>query len=404
MFGWELPPQNSGGLGVACLGLAKNLANQGAEITFVLPRKSGDNSFFRVIPANISYNYKQIEVNSPLSPYLTPEKYRNNFLQTEENNLYGTSLFNEVCRYAECAKKIAKIEKFDVIHAHDWLSFGAGINAKKVSGKPFIAHVHATEFDRGGEGRINQEVYKKEKEGMEVADKVIAVSNFTKNIIIKHYGISPEKIEVIHNGGDHIELKNSNSKEDIFKAFKDSGYKIVVSYGRITIQKGIDYFIKMAKKVLEYDKKVIFVIAGSGDMEQQIIHQAAVLGISDKVFFTGFLRGEKCNNLYRASDIFIMPSVSEPFGLAPLEFLINGTPVLISKQSGVSEVLKNALKVDFWDTDDMANKVLTALHNKSMCNCLAENGQKEVKEISWAKAAQKCINIYKSLSASQCRL
>ncbi len=400
MFGWELPPQNSGGLGVACLGLAKSLTKKGIEVTFVLPRKNKENGFFRVIPANISYKYKAIEIDSPLSPYLTPEKYRNEFLEIEKGeDIYGKTLFEEVRRYSQCAKKIAKVENFDIIHAHDWLSFGAGIAAKEVSGKPLVSHVHATEFDRSGEGRINESVYQKEREGMKKADRVVSVSNFTKNIINRHYGIPERNIEVVHNGMDDSEWKIFQKKE-LLKAFKSYGYNVIVFTGRITIQKGPDYFLKMARKVLDYNKKVIFVISGSGDMERQILRQAAALGISDKVLFTGFIRGEKLYNLYREADIFVMPSVSEPFGLTPLESLTNGTPVLVSHQSGVSEVLRHALKVDFWDTDEMASKILTALNNKCILNCLTENGKKEMKNITWDSAAEKCVNVYKLLLRS----
>lgn len=402
MFGWELPPQNSGGLGVACFGLSKSLAERGVEVTFVLPRKNEKNPFFNVVSVKKVCNYKEIEVNSLLSPYLSSSSYKRVLSGVQGGDIYGRTLLDEVSRYAKYAKDIALSEEFDVIHAHDWLSFGAGITAKKVSGKPLIAHIHATEFDRGGVGRVNQEVYNREKEGMEEADKVITVSNFTKGIVMKHYGIPPEKIEVVHNGMDDTESK-SFEKEELLKSFKDAGYKTVAFIGRITIQKGPDYFLKMAKKVLDYNKKVIFIVAGSGDMERQIMHQAGELGISDKVFFTGFLRGKKLYNLFREADIFVMPSISEPFGLTPLESLINGTPVLISKQSGVSEVLKNALKVDFWDIDEMANKILTALSSEPMRICLARSGGEEARRIKWDSAADKCISIYNSLPSTSQR-
>ncbi|MDA3815136.1 MAG: glycosyltransferase family 4 protein [Patescibacteria group bacterium] len=395
MFGWELPPQNSGGLGVACFGLSKSLAERGVEVTFVLPRKNEKNPFFNVVSVKKVYNYKEFEINSLLSPYLSSSSYKRVLSSVEGGDIYGRTLIDEVCRYAKYAKDIALSETFDVIHAHDWLSFEAGITAKKVSGKPLIVHIHATEFDRGGVGRVNQEVYNREKEGMEKADRVIAVSNFTKGIIMEHYGIPSEKIEVVHNGMDDTESK-SFEKEELLKTFKDAGYKTVAFIGRITVQKGPDYFLKMAKKVLDYNKKVIFIVAGSGDMERQIMRQTGELEISDKVFFTGFLRGKKLYNLFREADIFVMPSISEPFGLTPLESLINGTPVLISKQSGVSEVLKNALKVDFWDTDEMANKILTTLSSEPMRVCLARNGELEAKRIKWDSAADKCISIYNS--------
>lgn len=391
MFGWELPPQNSGGLGVACYGLAKKLAEKNTEIIFVLPRKTKSNSFFRIIPANIFYK-KKIEVDSILSPYLTTESYRS-VLSSEEHNLYGKGLFEEVKRYAKCGRKIALNEKFDVIHAHDWLSFGAGLVAKEATGKPLVVHVHATEFDRGG-GNINQEVYRLEKEGMEKADKVVAVSNYTKKIITDHYGIPAEKIEVVHNGIDFSEKKNLPKK---IHKLKERGKKIVLFVGRLTIQKGPDYFVKAAKRVCNFSGDFYFVISGSGDMEEQLMKEVARLGISDKVIFTGFLRGEELKKVYQEADLFVMPSVSEPFGLTPLESIINGTPVLLSKQSGVSEVLSHALKIDFWDVDDLAGKILSFLNYEPLSSCLIKHGREEVEKITWDAAANKCLSIYEKL-------
>ncbi len=391
MFGWELPPQNSGGLGVACFGLAKELSKKNNEITFVLPRKSGNNSFFNIISGDVFYK-KVIKFDSILSPYLNNESYKV-ALKREERNFYGSNLLDEVYRYRLSGKNIGANEEFDIIHAHDWLSFGAGIEAKKVSGKPLVVHVHATEFDRGG-GSINKEIYEKEKEGMMEAEKVIAVSNYTKNIIVNNYGITYEKVEVIHNGIDSKEEEIIHN--DIHK-LKEKGKKIVLFLGRITMQKGPDYFIKAAKKVCDFSDDIYFIVSGSGDMENQIMNEVARLGISDKVIFTGFLRGNELKRIYREADLFVMPSVSEPFGLTPLESLINGTPVLISKQSGVSEVLNHALKVDFWDVDDMVGKILSFLNYDALSSTLLENGRNEVDSITWDSAAEKCINIYQTL-------
>ncbi len=391
MFGWELPPENSGGLGVACLGMTKKLHQKGVDITFVVPRKKKtmEKDFFNLISGDI--RYKEIEFNSSLSPYLNPESYKS--VLKKENNIYGKNLFEEVERYRRCAAKIALNEDFDVMHAHDWLSFGAGIEAKRVTGKPMVAHVHATEFDRGG-GNADSRVYKVEKEGMDAADRVVAVSNYTKNIIAENYFIPREKVSVAHNGLTYN--RNQNGKEAL-KDLKEMGYKIVLFVGRITLQKGPDYFLKTARMVLDKNKKVLFVVAGSGDMEAQMMNQAAELGISDKVIFSGFVRNEKLDGLYKSADLFVMPSVSEPFGLTPLESLINGTPVLVSKQSGVSEVLSHSLKADFWDVEDMASKILTTLENQSLKEALSKNGQREANGITWDKAAEICIKIYKSL-------
>jgi glycosyltransferase involved in cell wall biosynthesis len=393
MFGWELPPENSGGLGVACLGLTKELCGRGVDLTFVVPRKTKamEKNFMNLLAAGV--RYKEIEFESPLTPYVDSKSYKS-ILKEEENNIYGKNLFEEVSRYRKCAKKIALHEKFDIIHAHDWLSFGAGIEAKKITGKPLVAHVHATEYDRGGGKNVDPRVYKREKEGMEMADKIIAVSNYTKRIIVNEYSIPEEKVEVAHNG---VDLKEKPVGEKMLEEIKEAGKKIVLFVGRLTLQKGPDYFLRAAKKVSEYKDDVLFIIAGSGDMERQVMDEAGRLQISDKVIFPGFIRGEKLHGLYKAADLFIMPSVSEPFGLTPLESLINGTPVILSKQSGVSEVVSHALKVDFWDTDEMANQILTSLENDSMIKCLAKNGKKEVKKITWEAAADKCLQVYQNL-------
>ncbi len=393
MFGWELPPYNSGGLGTACLGLTKAMATQNVEVTFVVPYKVDVHlPHMKVIFAGMPVKIKGVK--SLLYPYVTKEGYYS-ALSREKSPFYGCDLMAEVRRYSMLAAEIALSEDFDVIHAHDWLSFGAGIEAKKVSGKPLVVHVHATEFDRSCD-HINQEIYNLEKQGMEAADKIIAVSQFTKSTIVNHYGISPDKIEVVWNGINADEFRHEDG-ENAVSVLKKGGYKIVLFVGRITMQKGPDYFLLAAKKVLQFNPKVYFVIVGSGDMEQQIMQQAAFLGISDKVVFPGFLRGEELNQVYRAADLFVLPSVSEPFGITPLESIVNGTPALVSYQSGVAEALKHALKVDFWDTDEMANKILAVLDNPSLIQTLQNNGHEEIKNFTWHSAASKCLNIYQRL-------
>lgn len=401
MFGWEFPPFNSGGLGVACENLAKSLANQGIKIIFVLPKKINcQPSFCKLVFADepsAEESFLRIKVkavNSLLSPYLAPKSYQSLFRKDKEQSIYSPDLFGEVARYAEEAKGIALSETFDVIHAHDWLSFPAGLFAKEVSGKPLVVHIHATEFDRTGGSNVNHYIYKIEKEGLEKSDAVIAVSDFTKNKIVEHYGIKQEKIKVVHNA---VEQKAPClSKKDFF-GLKKRGKKIVLFVGRITLQKGPDYFLKAAKKVLEHNPDVFFVIAGSGDMEIQIIETAAELGIADKVLFAGFLRGDDLAKIYQAADLYVLPSVSEPFGITPLESLAQGTPVLISKQSGVSEVLSHCLKVDFWNINEMADKILAVLKHKELHQQLQENGSQEVKKISWQDSARKCIKVYSEI-------
>ncbi|OGM32476.1 hypothetical protein A2803_03330 [Candidatus Woesebacteria bacterium RIFCSPHIGHO2_01_FULL_44_21] len=393
MFGWEYPPYNSGGLGVACQGLAKALVAQNIELVFVLPKRLGDFAEpFRFRFANIG-NLSITEINSLLVPYITSEKYKLLANGVEPGGQYCSTLFEEVKRYALLAKRIAESESFDVVHAHDWLSFGAGIAASAAKHTPFVAHVHATEVDRTA-GKPNRYIFEREREGVLAADKVVSVSGFTKQVLVNEYGIDPGKIEVVHNG---ISVNKYSGGVSGIEELKKLGYKIVLFVGRITIMKGADYLLYAAKKVLTYDPKVIFVIAGAGDMEGQIMRQAAELGISNKVLFPGFLRGSELSAAYASADLFVMPSVAEPFGMVPLESLLHGTPVLISKTSGVSEVLKNALKTDFWDVEDMADKILSVIKYKSLHDELAVNGARDASVCNWEAAANKCIGIYNSL-------
>ncbi|MEK7118589.1 MAG: glycosyltransferase family 4 protein, partial [Patescibacteria group bacterium] len=329
--------------------------------------------------------------------YITSDLYDEYLRTAPEHELYGLNLFDEVRRYGLQARPIARDEEFDVIHAHDWLSFRAGMEAKRISGKPLIVHVHATEFDRTG-GHPNQYIYDEERRGLHAADCIIAVSQHTKNVIVEHYGIPYEKVVVVHNGIDAEE--HHRALPPALAHIRATGKKIVLFVGRITIQKGPDYFIKVAKRVLEFDPNILFVVGGSGDMERQIIRMAADLGLADNVVFAGFVRGEELMRLYRAADLFVMPSVSEPFGLTALEALANGTPILVSKQSGVSEVLTHALKSDFWDIDDMADKIVNVLQSRGLHDTLGELGGRDVEKMTWASAAGKCMQIYQKLVSS----
>lgn len=393
MFGWEFPPYNSGGLGVACQGLSRALSENGTEIIFVLPKKVSTKENFKfVFGSNVFFDVKTI--NSLLSPYLTSNIYHG--LRQKINGIYSSSLFGEVMRYATSAREIAKSQKYDVIHAHDWLSFPAGIEAKKISGKPLIVHVHATEFDRGG-GNINNDVYEVEKKGMDVADRVITVSDFTKKIVMDNYGIDESKITVVHNGIDPKDYPQKEEDDYGLLKLKQAGYKIVLFLGRITLQKGPDYFIKAAQKVLLYEPKTMFVVVGSGDMEGQMMQMAASLGISGHILFIGFLRDAERSRIYHSADAYIMPSVSEPFGITALESLLHKTPVIMSKQSGSSEVILHALKSDFWDTDEMADKILSVLNYPSLKEEIAKNGEREALNCSWNNAALKLQKVYEEV-------
>ncbi len=395
-FGWELPPFNSGGLGVACLGLSKALSDLDVNITFVLPKKL-DLKFnhLNLIFADNSLTSK--DASLLLSGYITEELYSKLRSKYGLHN-FNSDLFNQVLSYAEKASKIAKDYPHNLIHGHDWLTFPAAINAKKVSNKPLVLHVHATEFDRCGGMNINEKVYQIERKGMEEADKVIAVSNYTKNMIQKFYGIDEGKIEVVHNGIETDDVVQTDKSTSNLSPLKTEGNKVVLFVGRITLQKGLDYFLKAASQVLKFNPKTIFIVAGGGDMQNQMINMASSLGISKNVFFTGFLRGDDLDEIYNAADLFVMPSVSEPFGISALEALKHHTPVIISKQSGVSEALTHALKVDFWDTDEMTNKILSVLNHKSLFTTLSLNGYKDATKMSWVKSAKKCLEIYRSLT------
>jgi len=300
---------------------------------------------------------------------------------------YGADLFGDAHRYARLVAALGMSEHFDVIHAHDWLTYPAGLLLKAITGKPLVCHIHATEFDRSGE-HINQGVYDIERAGMHGADRVIAVSRLTKAVVHKRYGVSDDKIDVVYNGvaqdGIHPPANAAIEKRD----------RIVLFLGRITMQKGPEYFIQAAKRVLEKEDDVKFVVAGSGDMAVRMIEHAAAIGIGHKVLFTGFLRGRDVDRVYQMADCYVMPSVSEPFGIAPLEAMRNDVPVIVSKQSGVSEVLTHALKVDFWDIDEIANKIVAVLRYPPLSETLREHGRFELRSLTWDGAAEKCVKVY----------
>lgn len=391
MFGWEFPPNNSGGLGTACEGLVKGLCRRGVRVTLVLPQKQecGIENCTLISPDTTLHKHY---VRSLLRGYQTQESYGDERAALgTSSELYGRSLFDEVERYAEAARDIAASADFDVIHSHDWMTFRAGIAAKEVSGKPLIVHVHATEFDRSGGIGVNQHVYDIEREGMHKADGVVAVSEFTKRKIVEHYDVAADKVRVVHNA---VELK----EQDLRKAgVATKEGPLVLFLGRITLQKGPDYFLKAAKKVLSVRSDVTFVFAGAGDMQKRMIREVAAAGLSDRILFTGWLRGHEVDRMYQMADLYIMPSVSEPFGITPLEAMRNDVPVIISKQSGVSEVIRHCLKVDFWDIDELTNKILAVLEHCELKGELARQGRSEVRKLNWDIPAEKCIRVYNEL-------
>lgn len=424
MFGWEFPPHIAGGLGTACYGIVKGLAHNGVQTMFVMPSASGDEDRSAAdiinaseIPVEVSSTMNVddfldkvqfVHIGTNMVPYLDPAEFHSlveedrkrqvrdfsiHYGQTYKfSGKYGSNLMEEVARYAMVGGTIAMTHKgeFDVIHAHDWLTYMAGIAAKRLSGKPLVVHVHATSFDRSSDNNIDTRVYDIEKRGMEAADRVITVSDLTRNIVITKYGIDPSKVVTVHNAVDF----SGRSEIQVERGVKE---KVVTFLGRITFQKGPEYFIEAAAKVLKKCKNVRFVMAGSGDMMNRSIRQVARFGISDRFHFTGFLRGAEVQKMFALSDVYVMPSVSEPFGISPLEAMRSGVPSVISRQSGAAEVLKYAFKVDFWDVDAMADEIYALLQYPALADFASKYGYDEVNTLKWNNAAAKIKSVYESV-------
>ncbi len=419
MFGWEFPPHISGGLGTASYGLTKGMAAMDdMEVIFVIPKAWGDEdqSMIRLIGANkvpvafkkifyqgVRKSIDQIEVSSKIVPYTDPDEFwklvstevsgprvivqTNNKGMVDFSGRYDSNLLEEIYKYSVVASIIAEENEFDIIHAHDWLTYPAGIAAMEVSGKPLVIHVHATDFDRSG-GSVNPDVYNIEKRGMDAATKIITVSNLTRDIVINKYNIHPDKVETVYNAVEPVSFSN-----DIIvnKGFDE---KVVTFLGRITLQKGPEYFIEAAYKVLKVMNNVRFVMAGSGDMMERMMRRAASLKITDRFHFTGFLKGRDVFTMLAMSDVYIMPSVSEPFGISPLEAMQSNVPVIISKQSGVAEILTHAVKTDFWDIDAMADAIYGILNYPALASMFTRNGKEEVIRLKWDNSARHVRDIY----------
>lgn len=440
MLGWEFPPFISGGLGTACHGLTRALSRQHTTIIFVLPSsipsKTHDtatgvwflspqslntqasdlvtsqltstalghrsqpsdfaNVTFKAIPAHLTNPYQSLTGehrglttadSTSLAQAATKHRATNRSNSTDKSP-YGGDLLQEIRRYASMCVQLAHNESFDLIHAHDWMTYPAGMAIAAVTGKPLVVHVHSTEFDRSGPN-VNRAVFDIERRGMHAACRIIAVSYMTKSIIEYRYGITGDKIEVVYNGIDNGHTQPITPRTEIRR-----GDKIVLFLGRITMQKGPEYFVEAAEKVLKKYDKVKFVMAGSGDMVREVIDLAEQRGLGQKVIFMGFLRGPDVERVFKMADVYVMPSVSEPFGIAPLEAIRHDVPVVISKQSGVSEVLTHVLKVDFWDTDEIANKIIAVLRHPPLSSTLREHADLEVRRLTWDDAAAKCRSVY----------
>ncbi len=430
MFGWEFPPHISGGLGTACHGMTQGLLKKNTQVIFVLPnlpdgaQQQDGNIRLRSASGTPIYahmhekldmgerhiwhdHYREYRLSSLLFAYDTPESYlaRQNWKSLSKEDIsfvrtfkesstytlnggYGPDLMAEVYRYSRLAGSIAMQEDFDVIHVHDWMTYPAGMLAKAITKKPLIAHIHATEYDRSGE-HVNNIVADMERAGLHAADKVIAVSHLTKSMIMKHYGVPEHKISVVHNA-----VARHEAQQRFAHPPRLSHEKWVLFLGRVTFQKGPGYFIEVAKMVLEKEKNARFFMAGAGDMLPNIIRRAGQLGIGNRFHFTGFLRGEEVDKMFALSDLYVMPSVSEPFGITPLEAMLYDVPVLLSRQSGVSEVLQHALKADFWDTRDMADKICAVLKYPALAKSLVKNCKEELKNLRWENVADQLNQIY----------
>ena len=446
MLGWEFPPFIAGGLGVACFGLTRALDRRGHSVMFILPKPVGNavtshvtmlapdgnstanaagdgGDFSRTEFVGVSASF-----HSPYPSFDAFSTQTTTTVRTETGKAptapapvlpvqpgpapaaaapgmhigggggagpgYGSDLLGDSERYARLVVSLAAAEQFDAIHAHDWLTYPAGLAIARVSRKPLVVHVHSTEFDRSGDN-VNQRVDEIERAGMHGADRVVAVSQLTRSICVRRYGVHPDKVDVVYNGIDR------ESDQPAMGAAIEAKDKIVLFLGRITMQKGPEYFIAAAKRVLEKVPDVKFVVAGAGDMALRMIELAASMGIGHKVLFTGFLRGKDVERVYRMADCYVMPSVSEPFGLAALEAIQHDVPVIVSKTSGVAEVLTHALKVDFWDIDEMANKIVAVLRHPPLGNTLKQHGAFELRRLTWDGAAEKCERIYTELAAAQ---
>ncbi|MFO8015212.1 MAG: glycosyltransferase [Phycisphaerae bacterium] len=433
MLGWEYPPYISGGLGTACQGLSEGLGALGARVAFVVPypvrAQAAANVRVLGTPAG-----KTIGMGSPTGrPATEPASAyartpRAEVIQSDvkatqaldrltrpgreaspaedpaadpadaaepfpDTVLYAGDLFEQTLRYADLADQVAADEPFDVVHAHDWMTFRAGVRLARRRGTPLVVHVHSTEFDRNGD-HAHQGIYEIERTGMHAADRVVTVSDYTRRVCLARYGLPEEKVTVVYNAVTPPDGAGSRLPAP-------DGSKTVLFLGRITRQKGPEFFLAAARRVLEHTDDVRFVMAGDGDRMDEIVHRAAEMGLGHKVFFTGFLRGTDVDRAFAMADLFVMPSVSEPFGLVALEALARGVPVLMSKQSGVAETVHHALKVDFWDVDKMADRILAVLRRPALDGCLRANGREEAGRFRWTDAARQCLDVYADLCRRQ---
>jgi glycogen(starch) synthase len=390
MLGWELPPHNSGGLGTACYQLCKALSRHDLDLEFILPYEADHGIDFMDITAAQPQG-----VASVLRSGIAYDSYK---YILEDGSEEWMNIFDQQQLYEHAVAGMVHGKEFDIVHAHDWLTFRAAMRVKEMKGCPIVLHVHSVESDRAGARPGNPLVHEIEEVAMHMADRIIAVSEHTKRCIVRDYGIPAEKIEVVHNSieaGDITPLDTTNAYKYL-AAMKGLGYRVVVNIGRLTVQKGLPNLLLAAKEVIDRAPKTLFLIVGSGEQYYELIEQAAALGIGQNVLFTDFQRGKNLRDAYAIGDLFVMPSVSEPFGLTPLEAIAYGTPSLVSRQSGVSEVLNNCLKVDFWDIKEMANQITAVVQSDALRDELLSNATFEYQKFSWKDASDKVVRVYQS--------
>lgn len=399
MLGWELPPHNSGGLGVACYHMSKALALRGASIDFVVPYSAHhpDVNFMKVLSA------------TPLEPL-----FKNGMGAYDSADVIVDALHRKPgeelrnirdvqARYISFVESYVKESTPDSIHAHDWLTIEAGIRAKELTGAPLVVHVHATEFDRSGEQRGNPVVHEIEQQGLMIADRIIAVSAITKAVIVQQYDIPADKVEVIHNAIDTSSLPDYDYDMRTYRYLehlRSEGYTVAASVTRFTVQKGLVHFLKAAARACERYDKLVFLLAGDGEQRDELLRLTAELGIADKVFFTGFVRGKQWRDAYSVADIFVMSSVSEPFGLTALEAAHHGNALIISKQSGVGEVLSSILRFDFWDVDRLADQMVGIAASSTLRRSLQDGIKHEYARFSWDDVAQRCLKLHSHLKGA----
>ena len=418
MFGWEFPPHILGGLGTASYGITKGLSLQpDMHITFCLPRPWGDEdkSFMNIIGMSetpivwrdVNYDYVKSRIGNKMDPQLYYDLRDHiyadfNYRLTDDlgciefSGRYPDNLQDEINNYSIVAGVIARQQEYDIIHAHDWLTYPAGIHAKNVSGKPLVIHVHATDFDRS-RGNVNPTVYGIEKDGMDHADCIMCVSELTRQTVINHYHQDPAKVVTMHNAVYPLSDSILQMVQERRESHKDRKEKVVTFLGRITMQKGPEYFVEAASQVLQRTRNIRFCMAGSGDMMNAMIEMVAQRGIADRFHFPGFMKGKQVYEALADSDVYVMPSVSEPFGISPLEAMQCGVPSIISKQSGCAEILDKCIKTDYWDINAMSDAMYSLCTNPSLHTYLKEEGKKEVDQITWEKVGKRIYDIYNSL-------